>query len=113
MLNGKPTMAYSQETKGPSRLVRVQPAAWRRLSTWADRSGSEAGMATDAFLVITLLFGTMLCFGLQGARASYRAWRSWYSSRTRLTDGNQGMGLQAIQTAPAARNGSAPVTTVL
>lgn len=111
MFNGKLATAHNQQIKGRSRLIRVQPAAWRRLSTWADRSGSEAGMATDVVLVSMLLCGTVLCFGLQGARASYRAWRGWGSSRTRLTDGNQTMGRQAIQTTPATRNGSAPVTT--
>jgi hypothetical protein len=113
MFNGKPTMARKQQTKGRSSIVRIQPAAWRRLSTWADQSGGEVGIATDLRLVIMLLLGTVLCFGLQGVLASYQTWWSWRSSSARLTNENQRLGRQAIRTASTARNGSVQATTVL
>jgi hypothetical protein len=79
---------------------------WRRLGAWADRMGSEEGLAAQIFFTTSAILGTLLCFGFRPVLAGFRDWLQW-----RLTQRRTANGAQTIRTLPQPTTASAPATT--
>ena len=80
---------------------------WRRLAAWVDRSAPKEGLAAQIFFTISVVLGTLLCFGLRPVLAGFRDWLQWRLTLRRTTSGTQ-----TIRTLPRPTSGSAPAMTV-
>ena len=79
---------------------------WQRLGAWVDESGPRERPAAQIFLTISVVLGTLLCFGFRPVLAGFRDWLQWRLTLRRTTSGTQ-----TIRTLPRPTSGSAPVMT--
>ena len=60
---------------------------WQRLGAWVDRSGPKEGLAAQIFFTISVVLGTVLCFGFRPVLAGFRDWLQWRLTLRRTTSG--------------------------
>jgi hypothetical protein len=62
---------------------------WQRLGAWVDRSGPPQRPAGQIFFTMTVVLGTLLCFGFRPVLAGFRDWLQWRLTLRRTTSGTQ------------------------
>jgi hypothetical protein len=79
---------------------------WRRLGAWVDRRGPKDGLAAQIFFTVSVVLGTLLCFGFRPVAVGFRDWLQWRLALRQTTNGPE-----TIRALPGATTGSAPATT--
>ena len=79
---------------------------WQRLGAWVDQGRPQGRPAAQIFFTVSVVLGTLLCFGFRPVLAGFHDWLQWRLTLRRTTSGTQTM-----RTLPRPRSGSAPVMT--